>query len=180
MALSGRAKHWDDTNNAAVTHLFNFFREHFSKEEALREMFQHFLAGSALSTSHLIYEGNPKKSRIRVDINTLDFKSMVDAHVMGTQLYATMFSDINRSTFPLETLHLILPRIFPEHGTIDSVASCAGGDKFDIAAYASTYFNELSATVGARPPSPIDWFASTPVVGMAFQLAVEGIKTKLG
>jgi hypothetical protein len=180
MALSGRTKRWNETNNTAVSRLFDFFGEHFSQEEALREMFQHFLAGSALSTSHLIYEGNPTKSPIRVDIKNLDLNAMIDAHVMGTQLYATMFSDINRDTLPLDTLHLILPRVFPDHGIIDSVASCAGGEKFDVAPYASTYFNNLAETVGAPPPSPLDWFASTPVVGMAFQVAVEGIKNKLG
>ncbi|MDA7519826.1 hypothetical protein N8523_00940 [bacterium] len=99
---------------------------------------------------------------------------------METQLYGTMFSDINRSTLPLGTLHLLFSRLFPDHGVIDSIASCAGGEKFDVASYASTYFDELSAAVGAGPPSPLDWLASTPIVGIAFQAAVNGIRTKLG
>ena len=178
MALSGRAKHWDETSNAAFDQLYDYFGVHFSEEYALRSMFQHFLTGSALSVGQMIYERNPRKSLIQVEIKSLNIRSMVHAHIIGTQLYGTIFSYLNPDTMSLEVLHMIFSKVFPDVGVISSIASCASGAKFDLLPYSNTFVNELSGAIGVKVPSSFSLtLTSVGIVGGTYESVISLINS---
>jgi hypothetical protein len=179
MALSGRTRRWNEINTKAANQISYSFDLNFSQAEILRVIFNQFLQASYESIYLLIYEGNPNKSRICVDIKNLKINSMINAHILGIQLYATMLSDLDPEILSLNSLHLFFAKIFPDHGVIQSVASCAKGRKeFNLSNYGTTYYNELADAVGALRPSFIDCIDSFLIVGSVFKNASKVLREK--
>mgnify|MGYP005855616025 CR=1 FL=1 len=104
---------------------------------------------------------------------------MIDFHKVGVQLFGTMFTDINRKTLQLNTLHLILNNVFPDIGIIDQIANSYGKEKFDIAPYASAFHDQACSIFNIESASPFDWIQISPILVHEIGVVTPNIKESL-
>ncbi|MEX1015056.1 MAG: hypothetical protein WDZ80_07935, partial [Candidatus Paceibacterota bacterium] len=97
----------------------------------------------------------------------------------GVQLFGTMFTDINRKTLQLNTLHLIFKNVFPDIGIIEQIANSYGKEKFEIAPYASTFHDQMCTIFNIESTSPIDWIQIPPILIHAIGVVTPNINESL-